>query len=432
MKALILDVEAGMGVDLAYRAALAGHDVRYWTKDKHAWGKGLVTRTPEWKESMDWADLVVCTGNAAYPKGFEEYFTKGYPIFGTNPAAAELELDRGKGQEVLKKHGIDTIPYIVVDSLEAAASYLVSTGKPVVIKPWGGEGDKSLTHVCKSVDDGLFTLARWKAEGHKVDRLMLQEKVQGIEVGISGFFGPAGWCSWVEESFEHKKFLVGNLGENTGEMGTVIQHTQDSALFREILEPLTPHLHLLRYVGDCSVNCMVVEGTPLPLEFTMRLGWPDFCIRQALIRSDCLKWMLDLLHGVDSLDMSSKCAVGVVMTHGDFPKEKDEPEKWEGFPLYGLDKVMDHVHFQQAKIGTAPALKGGKQKQVLGHQTAGVYPLVVTGVGSRVRLAKEDCYSHVKEIDWPSNVMYRTDISDRLREDLPELHEYGYCTDIEY
>jgi phosphoribosylamine---glycine ligase len=432
VKVFILDVEAGMGLDLAYRAHHAEHEVCYWNLNPLI-GKGMIDTTRDWKEAVEWAELTICTGNADYPEGFEEYFTKGYPIFGTNPAAAELELDRGKGQEALKKAGVPTIPYVVVDSINQAAAYLISTKCPCVIKPWGGEGDKSLTHVCKSVDDGLFTLQRWKEQGVDAGQLMLQRKIEGVEVGVSGFFGSSGWCKWIEESFEHKKFLTGDLGENTGEMGTVIQHTEDSALFREVLEPLTDLLHLLRFVGDCSVNCIVKDGVPYPLEFTMRLGWPDFTIRQAVLRGDPVKWMAELIYGRDIYEVLPHVAIGVVMTNGDSPKEKDDPKVWSGFPLYGVTAENEkHFHWQQVKRGSSPRFLRGEKKDMPGIVTAGVYPLVVTGTGTTVRRAKRAVYENLKEVTWPSNVMYRIDIGDRLEDDLSLLHDQGYCQDVEF
>lgn len=428
MKVLMMDIadDLGLLMGLALQAQDAGHAVRYWHADEGKVGEGLVETVTDWERWTKWADLTVLSGNAKYPKGFEKKFTEGIPIFGANPAAAQLELDRAKGQEVLEKYGIETLPYEVVESIDDAAKYLLKEKRPVVIKPWGGESDKAMTYVCNTVDDGLYMLERWKKLGLK-GKLMLQEKVDGVEVGISGFFGPAGWCGAIEESFEHKKFLTGNLGQNTGEMGTVIRHVTKSKLFDELLEPLTDQLHLLRYVGDCSINCIVAEdGTPYPLEFTMRLGWPDFNIRQSLFRGDPVKWMAELVHGRDTLRVSRDTAVGVVMVHGDFPHEHEEPEFWAGFPIRAPEATG--ISFQQVRLGEYP--EGNKTKR--GIVTAGSYVAVVHGTGGRVRTAARHAYELVGEVKWPSNVGYRIDIGERLEEDLPKLHKHGYAVGLEY
>ncbi len=432
MKVLVMDVEGeGTGVDISVRAQNAGHDVRYWLPitrggNLRPYGDGLLSKPKDWKSSMDWADLIILTGNNKYADELADYFGKGYPIFGTNAKAAALELDRGVGQEVLSQGGIQTIPYKIVDSVAEGIGYILKTKKGYAMKPWGGDSNSSMTHVAKDANDAIFTLKRWQREGLFKGQLMMQELVEGVEIGISGWFGPEGWLSVIEESFEHKKFLTGDLGENTGEMGTVIRHVQKSKLFDVVLKPLTEYLHLCRYVGDCSVNCIIdYAGKVHPLEFTMRLGWPDFCIRQALVKGDPVQWMVDLMCGKDTFEVSDKIAVGVVMVHGDFPKCKDPMGAWAGFPIYGAE---EGVCYQQVMVDEVYQV-GGKAEMLC---TAGVYPLVVTGTGTTVRAAAKQAYQAVGLIDWPSNVGYRTDIGKRLKKDLPLLQKHGFATEMNY
>lgn len=436
MKLLIMDMkdDEGTGLNLGLRAQDAGHDVRYWLSRKHPAGDNILEKPKDWKPSADWAELIVLTGNCDYPDGLIEAFGRGLPIFGANPRAAELELDRGKGQELLKDSGIEILPYTVVDSPEDAIEFLVDRGKPYAMKPWGGTADKAMTAIPKTVDDAIFTIQKWKREGLFKGQLMLQEKADGVEIGISAFFGPGGFSRAIEESFEHKKFLTGELGGNTGEMGTVIRHVSRSKLFELVLEPLGDYLHACNYIGDVSVNCIVDKrGTPWPLEFTMRLGWPDFNIRQELIQGDPLAWMIDLVNGVDSLKISTAVAVGVVMVHGDFPREDDPPEVWAGYPINGISEDnYSHLHFQQVQDGSAPRIIDGKLSSIKTMLTAGTYPLVVTGSGRTVTSARTRAYGVVEQISWPSNVGYRLDIGERLEKQLPLIQKHGFAEGMEY
>jgi phosphoribosylamine---glycine ligase len=424
--ALILDNDAeAVGIDIALRGHAAGHAVRYWTPPKSGrWGEGMLSIVEDWEEHMDWADLIILTGNSKYEERLAPYFGKGYPIFGTNSRAAELELDRAAGQRILKEHGIDILPFHTVDSINDALAYIRRNRKAFAIKPWGGTSDKAMTCVARDADEAIFMLERWKAQGLK-GQLMLQEKVDGVEIGVSAFFGPGGWSKYIEESFEHKRFLNDDLGCNTGEMGTVIRHVTKSKLFDEILNPLTDYLHECNYVGDCSVNCIVdEEGNPWPLEFTMRLGWPDFCIRQAVVVGDPLEWMLDLVRGRDTFDAYEDVAVGVLITHGDFPTGKDPKEKWDGFPISGVTKKnLQNIHFQMVREGAYPTTEGQKT----GILTAGNYLMVVTGTGETVQQAQDRAYDIAWKIKMPSNIMFRTDIGDRLEKDLLKLRRLGYA-----
>lgn len=428
------DEEGWLTLDLAIRAQNAGHKVRYWSSPKYqSYGEGFIDRVPEWEPEMDWADLIVLSGNSVYEAALAPYFGRGYPIFGANPKAAELELNREVGQKVLAKHGVPVLPYEAVNSIDEAIALIGKTKKAYAIKPWGGTADKAMTLVARDADEAIFMLSRWKAEG-KSGQLMLQEKADGVEIGIAGWFGPGGWSAAIEESFEHKKFLVGDLGANTGEMGTVIRHVTKSRLFDAILAPITDYLHSINYVGDCSVNCIVDDdGTPWPLEFTARLGWPDFCIRQAVIQSDPVIWMVDLLRGVDSLEVSTDIALGVVVAHGDFPTFHDPKDTWCGYPIEGIDEdILPHLHFQQMVMGKVPKLVGGEVKQRACEVSAGGYLMVVSGTGETVKEAQKSAYGVVKQIKLPSNLMYRTDIGGRLEDDLRRLHENGFAKGMRY
>lgn len=434
MKLLVLDNNGAVGVDLALRAQDAGHSVRYWATPKHDLaGTGMLQKPKEWEPSMEWAELIVLTGNSKYEETLAPYFGKGYPIFGANARSAELELDREVGQKVLLSNGVPILPYKTVRNLDEAIDLVCATRKAYAIKPWGGTADKAMTCVARDCNEAIFMLSRWKAAGLN-GQLMLQEKADGVEMGIAGWFGPGGWSAAIEESFEHKKFLVGDLGCNTGEMGTVIRHVKKSKLFEMVLEPVTEYLHSVNYVGDCSINCIIDDdGTAWPLEFTCRLGWPDFCIRQAVIESDPVEWMADLLYGKDSLQVSTEVAVGVLIAHGDFPDEASSDEKQAGYPISGVtSKNYKHLHFQQVMDGKVPAVVGGKVERVASLVSAGNYLMVVTGTGNTVSRAAEQAYHTAWDIKMPSNVMFRTDIGTRLEEDLPKLQENGYATGMKY
>lgn len=433
MKVLIIDSVGSVGLDLALRAQEASHAVRYYNLPKErATGEGLVDQVLEWEPEMDWAELIVLTGNSLYEAALAPYFGKGYPIFGANAKGAELELDREVGQKILRSNGVPVLPYHTVKDIDEAIAIVQRTQLAYAIKPWGGTTDKALTCVARDASEAIFMLSRWKEDGLN-GQLMLQEKADGVEMGIAGWFGPGGWSAALEESFEHKKFLVGDLGCNTGEMGTVIRHVTKSKLFDTVLAPVTDYLHSINYVGDCSVNCIITDdGTARPLEFTCRLGWPDFFIRQAVMAGDPVGWMADLLAGKDTLDVTTDIAIGVLLVHGNFPAS-GEDELWSGYPIGGISEDNRRsLHYQQVMLGKAPRLVGGKLKHRTCELTAGSYIMVVSGSGETVREAQENVYSTVEQIRLPSNLGYRTDIGDRLAGDLKKLRKHGYAKGMEY
>jgi len=63
--------------------------------------------------------------------------------------------------------------------------------------------------------------------------------------------------------------------------------------------------------------------------------------------------------------------------------------------------------------------------------TAGDYLAVVTGTGRSVKQAAERAYAVVKELDI-SDVIYRDDVGEKLKDEIPELQKLGYANDFIY
>lgn len=435
MNILLIDPE-GTGLDFALRCQEAGHSVQLWLPANpkiSSIGKGMVPRPEEWKPLMSWADLILPTTNCKYGAELEPFFDKGYPILGANLAGAELELEREKGQKLLTECGIECPEHREFNNYDTAISYVKATKKAYVAKPWGGASDKALTYVSSSPADMVFKLQEWK-KAHVKGSFMLQEKVSGIEMGISAWFGPGGWCAALEENWEEKKLMNDGLGCNTGEQGTTVRYVRRSKLFNEVLKPVGEHLHKIGYVGNVDVSCIIDDrGQPWPLEFTCRCGWPAFVIQTALLTGDPAEWMLDLLNGKDTLRVSDEIAVGVVMTHGDFPYGHATGKSTTGFPIYGITgRNQNQIHFQSVMEDVAPVMLNGEVKEMVTTVTAGDYVAVVVGCGESVRAAQQSSYRVCWQLDWPSNRMFRTDIGKRLKKELPALQQHGFAADMRY
>lgn len=423
MKVLIISLDCD-GLAFALRCKIAGHFVKMWFSKETTAGEGLVDKVQDWKPHMKWADLIFVTENSKLGNVLEPFFRDGFPILGANREGAKLELDRAKGQEAFESGGVDTLSFEVFQSYDKAISFVKKENKPFVCKPWGGTSDKALSYVPPKgfeVEALVWKLNRWKKDGLKGE-FILQEFMPGIEVGVSGWFGPGGFSKWIEEDFEEKKLFNGGLGPNTGEQGTIIRHVKKSKLFDEMLKPLEERLEEVSYVGNINVNCIVdVSGKPWPLELTMRPGWPDFDILQVLLQGDPCEWLLDLLEGKDTLKIKPVIAVGVVLTHGDYPIGDVLDKDAVGFPIYGITKGNSK--------NISPCLC---RKENEGLETAGTYVMVITGLGNTVSEAQGEAYKICEEIKWPGDIGYRTDIGDRLEEELPILQSFGYVTDMEY
>jgi len=433
MKVLVIDADK-VGLPLGMAAQKAGHTVRLWQPPCDI-GKGLVTKVDAWKPLMGWADLILTTDNSKLINDLEPYFRQHYPIFGCNKEAGEWELDREKGQEILQECNIETLPYEVFSSYDAAIKYVKDTNETYVSKPWGGNPDKSLSYVSKSPADMVFKLQRAKEKGKLQGKLFMQKCVEGgVEMAVGGWFGPGGWSKPINENWEEKRLMNDGKGPNTGEMGTVMRYVEKSKMFRRVLSPVTDRLAETGYCGYVDMNCIVDKaGKPWPLEFTMRFGWPHFNLCMTLHEGDPVDWMGDLLAGKDTLKWKKDICVGVVMAHGDFPWDKLPVSDTTGYPLEGVKKSwLRDLRMTSVMLGEAPVMDGGKVAVKKTYLTAGSYVLVATGLGPTVEAARETVYAIANEITWPSDRIYRTDIGKRLESMLPKLQQHGYAMELKY
>ena len=438
MKLLAVD-PGGFALDFCMRSQNAGHQVKWYVKDtvktEHI-GRGLVERVKEYEPWVMWADVVFLADNATHVQAADAWRAKGARVFGPTCGTAELELNRTAGLKLLADHGIDGLPFKEFPTYDPAIAHVKQAMRRFVSKPCGNEPNKALSYVSKSPADMVYMLERWKKASKLKGSFILQDFVAGCEMAVGGFFGPGGfnegWC----ENWEFKRLMVGDLGVATGEQGTVLRFVKRSKLADMVLKPLEGWLEEQGHSGYIDVNCIIDEdGTPWPLELTCRPGWPTFNIQQALNQSgDPLEWIAETLDGKDPKNfVLDEVAVGICMSIPDYPYSHMTRKEVVGIPLYGLKpSIAANVHPCEMMLGTAPHEVAGAIQYLPTFVSAGDYILVTTGLGETVKAAKHQAMRVMKNLEMPNSPMYRTDIGDRLKKQLPVCQRYGFAKDLKW
>lgn len=438
MKILILDAD-GIALDFAIRAQNCGHKVKHYILDtpkSGCIGKGMVDVIRDWQPWRRWADMVFLPDNTKYLRDADAMRAEGIPVFGATQLSAPWEIDRDVGMKVLNKAGVKTPDSKLFTDYDKAIAYVKKEGRRFVSKPSGdGTADKALSYCSKSAVDMIYMLQRWKKNGKIKGSFFLQEFIPGVEIAVGGWFGPHGFNSTVCENFEFKKLMNGDLGVATGEMGTVLHYTRKSKLADKVLFPITDALHKTGHVGYVDVNCIVDDnGTPWPLEFTMRPGWPTFNIMQILHDGDPADWMAELCEGCDARNtVTNTVAVGVCVAIPDFPYSNITRKEVQGIPIYGITASMwEYIHPCEMMITTAPNQTSGGILDLPTPSTAGDYVMVVTAKGPTIVNAREKVYRRLDRIEIPNSPMWRTDIGMKLSTQLPKLQAKGIATGLMY
>ena len=440
MRLLVIDPEGSNGLDLALRAKQAGHEVKLAvrpTEKSKLVGKGFVEVVRDPRDWLRWSNLAVACDNNVYIRDLDSHRAAGGLVIAPSQETAAWEINRQKGQAVFRKAGIPVISSTEFSNYDHAISFVKKNMKRYVSKPTGdGLADKALSYISSGPDDLVFMLERWKRLNKLKTPFILQEFIAGIEMSAAGWFGPGGWNEGFEEAFEHKKFMNDDLGPATGEQGTVMRYTRNSKLARKVLLPLTEQLEKAGYVGDIAVNCIIDEkGSPWPLEFTTRLGWPAFNLQCALHDGDHAQWLMDLALGKDSRTcLFEKVCAGVVMSIPDYPYSHLTRREVVGIPIYGAtrENLWRHIHPCEMQMCEAPVLVENRIAILPQPATAGDYVLVMTATADTVRDAALTAYRRLQRLKVPNSPMYRTDIGKRLAKQLPLLQKHDYAVGMIY
>lgn len=204
--------------------------------------------------------------------------------------------------------------------------------------------------------------------------------------------------------WEHKHFFAGDLGELTGEMGTVATFRGADDLFDATLARVEPLLREAGHVGWVNLNMIVNEDGAWPLEFTCRFGYPGFAVLeplQAIGWGELLATTLD--PAATELPTHEGFALAIVLSTPPFPYSREELDAPTGLPIIIGDVEEEHLHLGEVGLEAGDLV------------TAGLYgwTAVVTGTGSTILEAQAAAYARAGRIAAP-NVRYRLDIGDKL------------------
>jgi phosphoribosylamine--glycine ligase len=384
---------------------------------------------------LGWSDLIFLADNSHYTDLLEPYRQLGYPIFAPSPQATEWELNRRVGQEAMKAAGLKTIPSKAFTDYDEAARFVESHPAYLVSKP-SGDADKALSFVADDAASLSFMLTRWKRNDklrHDAAKhgFILQEKKTGCEMAVGGWFGPGGWCKWWYENFEYKPLMAGDMGPNTGEMGTLSMYVRESKLADVALKPMTKMLKAMDYVGYIDNNGMIDEsGAFWPFEFTMRPPWPGFYNQTATHEGDPAQWMVDLLNGRDTLQVKENVhCISIVKPIPDFPFSHLTNKEVSNIPVYGVSD-REHIHLCEVMMSDdpVPVQVDGRVVRMPNYVSAGDYICVVTGTGDTITGARRSAYAAAVKVKMPIKPFHRPDIGrGRLIAGLPMIQSHGFA-----
>jgi len=323
--------------------------------------------------------------------------------FGPNRKAAIIEGSKVFSKNLMKKYGIPTARYEVFDNAQNALSYLETAPIPTVIKADGLALGKGVI-IAKTRDEAknaVFEIMENKKFGDSGNSIVIEEFLEGPEVSVLSFTDGKTVVPMVS-SMDHKRACDGDLGLNTGGMGTVAPnpyYTEEIA--KECMEKIfLPTVNAMNSEGRTFKGClyfglMLTKDGPKVIEYNCRFGDPETQVVLPLLESDLFEIMIAVTEEKLSeieVKFSKKSACCVVMASKGYPQNYEK-----GFEISIPESEKPYIYVAGAEI------KDGKLV------TSGGRVLGVVSVEDNLDDAIKSAYKRVENIKF-DNAYYRKDI----------------------
>lgn len=343
-------------------------------------------------------EVPLCNGLA------DDLEAAGLMAFGPTKHAATLEGSKAFSKDFMVRHNIPTAKYKEVNSYDEAIEAINDFDYPLVIKADGLAAGKGVV-IVDNVDDAKTTLKEMMVDGSldgAGSKVVLEEFLTGFECSLLCFCDGETIVPMVSAK-DHKQIYDGNIGPNTGGMGTVspnpfMPENIDEVLKNDILDPFMKGLKAdnMDYRGVVFIGLMIENGKAKVLEFNVRFGDPETQSIMLRLDSD----LYDIMVGCATKTLkdvevkwNDQHVACLVLASGGYPGSYAK-----GIEIKNIDECDDCVIFH---AGTA--IKDGKLV------TSGGRVLNICATGSSLEDVRNKVYAVADKIDFEGKY-YRKDI----------------------
>lgn len=347
----------------------------------------------------------------------DELESQGFVVFGPSKAAARIEWSKTFAKEMMRLADVTTAKHVELastDSRELDEAVKTLGGFPLVLKYDGLALGKGV-RICADETDAQVFLREVFEDG-KFERnpktkskpvVVAEQFLTGHEVSLFALTDGERYVA-LEPACDHKRLLEGNMGPNTGGMGSFspvpwFSKEQAADIAKTIFPPLLAQLREAGapFKGLLYAGLMVKGRDFWVIEFNARFGDPETQALLPRLESD----LVPLLWGIASgsferhlnatpLRWSPQACVNIVAASKGYP---DKPET--GFPITG---------FEDVPAGARVFFSGVKESEGA-LVTSGGRVLSVSALGETVADAGHVAQAAMKALQF-EGMQYRKDV----------------------
>ena len=355
------------------------------------------------------ADLVLVAPDDPLVAGMVDALEEaGIPAFGPRANAAILEGSKVFSKNLMKTYGIPTARYEVFEDPAEALRYIREQDRyPAVVKADGLALGKGVL-LCADYEEAkraVHDIMEDRVFGASGSRVVVEEFLTGPEVSVLAFTDGKTVRPMVS-SKDHKRAFDGDMGPNTGGMGTISPnpfYTEEQAAWcmEHIFLPTVAAMNAegRPFKGCLYFGLMLTPDGPKVIEYNCRFGDPETQVVLPRLKTD----LIDILEAVREerlaelpIEWSEDACACVVMASGGYPAAYKK-----GLPIRGLEK--------QGQVPGAVVYHAGTKYENGCFYTNGGRVLGVTAAAPTLDEALKKAYEAVGHIDF-EGAHYRRDI----------------------
>lgn len=320
----------------------------------------------------------------------------GQRIWGPNQQAAQFESSKAFSQDFMERHGIPTARAGTFSDEASARNFAEALGGRCAVKADGlalGKGVLvcgNVTEAHRAIDEILVG----KAFGAAGARIVIQEFLEGMEISLHALCD-GRTAKLFPTAQDHKRALDGDLGLNTGGMGTYspapfLTDAQLAETGRLILDPWLKGCAAegIDFRGILYPGVMLTANGPKVIEFNARFGDPEAQVYLTRLENDLVELLEASVSGTlagTELRWSPLGSVCVVMASGGYPGNYAK-----GKPIAGL---VEAAGLPNTKVFHAGTARSGDQIVTSGGRVLGV-----TAWAKDLAAARQAAYAAVDKI----------------------------------
>ncbi len=246
----------------------------------------------EFKDKKD--ELIILVDGNYDGDEFDYLRSEGWHVIGSSSYSEHIEHDRGSGNDLASKLGLNIPPAIEFTDFSKATMYLEklkakNNDVKLVFKGDGADAaGSSFTYLANTVDE-MIKYIEWvdkqQLYGCKMEKFRFQKIIDGIEVDFAGWWNGKQFAPSMFVDFEQKR--IHGLGKAVGCLGQieVMLDPTKQPYFKKYLAKLVPELRKVNATpNEWAINNIVSNGDPYFLEFTSRFGWDSTLGELALLK----------------------------------------------------------------------------------------------------------------------------------------------------